>query len=70
MEKLGIILLGVGTICAVWSAFMPSLMTIVKFGIIEGTETDKTTLIIAGILATLMSAGIIYAIWRLYFRGK
>jgi formate/nitrite transporter FocA (FNT family) len=70
MEKLGIVFLAVGTIFAIWSALMPSIFTISKFGIREGTEEDKQALLIAGILASIIIGLVVWSVWSIYFRRK
>jgi hypothetical protein len=68
MEKLGIVLLTVGTVCAVWSALMPSIFTISKFGFREGSEEDKRVLTVAGLLGSVVIVLLVYGVWLLYFK--
>ena len=70
MEKIGVIFLGIGTMFAIWSAFMPSVMTITKFGLREGTDEDKRALLIAGVIALVICLFVVYGIWILYFKKK
>ena len=65
-QTLGLILLGVGTICAIWSALCPSAFTIAKFGFREGTEEDKEVLKESMVIAVLIIAAVIIGMWLVF----
>ena len=67
-EQVGVVLLFIGTAFAIWSAFMPSGMTIGKFGLREGTEEDKRDLTVAGILALIVIGLTGVGVYMVYFR--
>ena len=69
-EQMGVILLFIGTGFAIWSAFMPSGMTIGKFGLREGTEDDKRDLMVAGVLALIVIFAVAFGVYLIYFRKR
>jgi len=65
-EKFGVLLLLVGTIAGVWSAFMPSLMTIGKFGLREGTQEDRVDLWRGAVGFSVVTGLLILGAWKVY----